>query len=321
MQDIIDKNDNVIGTKPRADVQPGELIRFVHVYIFDDKNNLVLQQRGEGRMRPNLLCASAGGHVDAGEGYETAAHRELKEELGIETELEFVCDSWGEYGLCKVFKGIYTGVLSPCEVEVKNVGKFPFHEVVELHRRYPFVLSDGFYDSFARYEEAIYKPLSLVNDADIEIGGCKYDDMRKNKLLVRVVHVLVRNSKGEFLLQHRSLNVAAAKLRLDSAASGHVDVGESYKIAAMREAKEELGFDVDLTNVEPFLYEKLSHTHKFCQAFAVTYDGDITFEKDEIENITWLCMEDIDMMIEKMPFIFTNSFIIIYNKYKETLGE
>ena len=41
-------------------------------------------------VQPNKWDTSVGGHVDPGESVDNAAHREMKEELGIEAELEFL---------------------------------------------------------------------------------------------------------------------------------------------------------------------------------------------------------------------------------------
>ncbi len=56
----------------------------VAVFIINDKKQVLLQKRSANkRFNPNkwALCA---GHVDAGESLETAALRELKEEVGID---------------------------------------------------------------------------------------------------------------------------------------------------------------------------------------------------------------------------------------------
>ena len=63
--------------------------RAVHILIFNSKGEVFLQKRSEWKDRhPLLWDSSAAGHVETGEDYDTAASRELEEELGITTPLE-----------------------------------------------------------------------------------------------------------------------------------------------------------------------------------------------------------------------------------------
>jgi len=54
--------------------------RCVAVFVLDGQGGLYVQ---ESKLGGNRLDHSVGGHVDSGEDYETAAYREMEEELGI----------------------------------------------------------------------------------------------------------------------------------------------------------------------------------------------------------------------------------------------
>lgn len=92
MLDVVDANDNVVGRATRAEVhQWGLLHRAVHVFLFNPSGEVYVQRRSMSKDRfPGFLDSSAAGHVDPGETYQSAAVRELEEELGIETEIEEV---------------------------------------------------------------------------------------------------------------------------------------------------------------------------------------------------------------------------------------
>lgn len=63
----------------------------VYILIYNEQNELLLQLRSAtDESYPLHYDFSAAGGVEEGETHEEAAHRELKEELGIETELQFV---------------------------------------------------------------------------------------------------------------------------------------------------------------------------------------------------------------------------------------
>lgn len=86
---VVDEADCVIGEAPRTKVHGDNLRhRAVHILLFNHKNELFLQKRSRLKDRhPCLWDSSAAGHVDAGEGYDDAAARELQEELGVTASL------------------------------------------------------------------------------------------------------------------------------------------------------------------------------------------------------------------------------------------
>jgi 16S rRNA (adenine1518-N6/adenine1519-N6)-dimethyltransferase len=90
--DVCDENDCVIGTAPRSRVHAEWLLhRAVHVFVFTTKGQLLLQRRSATKDEsPLKLTSSASGHLGAGESYETAAIREMQEEIGLTGPLEFL---------------------------------------------------------------------------------------------------------------------------------------------------------------------------------------------------------------------------------------
>lgn len=84
--DVVDENDRVIGKETRSQVHKKKLLhRAIHVFVFRSDGALYLQKRSATKdTAPNRWVSSCSGHVDSGEDYETAARRELGEELGID---------------------------------------------------------------------------------------------------------------------------------------------------------------------------------------------------------------------------------------------
>lgn len=89
--DVCDENDNVIRQASRSQVHAeGLLHRAVHIWVFRSDGRLLVHKRSTTKDEyPSRFTSSASGHVDAGEDYETAAHRELREELSLAGELSF----------------------------------------------------------------------------------------------------------------------------------------------------------------------------------------------------------------------------------------
>jgi isopentenyl-diphosphate delta-isomerase type 1 len=84
--EIVDENDQVIGTAPRAECHgnPSLIHRVAHVLVFNHAGELLLQKRAMSKdVQPGKWDTSVGGHLDLGESYLKAAYREMEEELGI----------------------------------------------------------------------------------------------------------------------------------------------------------------------------------------------------------------------------------------------
>lgn len=83
--DTVDENDNVIGTMTRVESKTyGKRYRIVRIVVSDADGNLLIQKRVAHKdSYPNCWDNSAAGHVDSGEDYDTAALRELAEEIGV----------------------------------------------------------------------------------------------------------------------------------------------------------------------------------------------------------------------------------------------
>lgn len=88
--DLVDLDDHVIGVVRRGDAHrnPALIHRSVQILIFSSDGRLLLQKRSARKdLFPGYYCASASGHVDAGEDYARTAIREAWEELGIALQL------------------------------------------------------------------------------------------------------------------------------------------------------------------------------------------------------------------------------------------
>lgn len=83
--DVVDANDEVVRVEKRSIVHAERLMhRAVHVFVFNRAGQLFLQRRSMNKdSAPGKWVSSCSGHVDSGEDYDTAAPRELQEEIGL----------------------------------------------------------------------------------------------------------------------------------------------------------------------------------------------------------------------------------------------
>ncbi|MFP4204247.1 MAG: NUDIX hydrolase [Opitutales bacterium] len=83
--DVVDEKDSVLHSAPRSVVHRERLMhRAIHVFVFNRRGQLFLQRRSLDKdTAPGKWVSSCSGHLNSGEDYDTAAARELEEELGI----------------------------------------------------------------------------------------------------------------------------------------------------------------------------------------------------------------------------------------------
>lgn len=123
--DVVNERDEVIGTERRSVIHAlGLFHRAVHVLVFDPQGRVFLQLRAPWKDRhPNVWDSSASGHVDAAEGYDAAARRELAEELQIQPQaLEYLFglepgpDTDNEF--VRIYRCVWSGpvTINPAEI-------------------------------------------------------------------------------------------------------------------------------------------------------------------------------------------------------------
>lgn len=89
---LVDVDDNPLGTMDKLEAhQKGALHRAFSVFIFNDKKELLLQQRSfekyhSGGLWTNTCCS----HPQESENVQEACQRRLIEEMGFTTDLDFV---------------------------------------------------------------------------------------------------------------------------------------------------------------------------------------------------------------------------------------
>ena len=139
----------------------------------------------------------------------------------------------------------------------------------------------------------------LVNERDEVVGREIRSEVHRLGLKHRAVHILLTNAQGEFFLQRRSMTKDTWPGAWDSSASGHLDSGEGYDEAAVREVREELGWEVT-EPLTPIL--KLDACEKTGQEFVWVYrgeaEGPFTLHPEELDDARWFTVAEVDRLLE-----------------------
>ena len=155
--DVVDEEDRVVGQATRGEVHAqGLLHRAVHIFLFNSRGELLLQRRSALKDEfPLCWTSSVSGHLDAGESYEQAAVRELREELGISAKLEFLTKLPASARTANEHTALYRCVSDEPPVfppeEVERVQFFPLDEIPRLMRDEPQTISPPLRELFDWY--------------------------------------------------------------------------------------------------------------------------------------------------------------------------
>lgn len=135
--------------------------------------------------------------------------------------------------------------------------------------------------------------LVVVDEDDNILDYLPRKKVHQKKLLHRTICVVILNSKGEVVLQKRSMNQDTYPGMLGNAVGGHVTKGKGYDETAQREAFEELGLKVPLTFVKKTIVEDKIH-RTMTAIYKITCDGPFKKDLSEIDDIITLPVSELE---------------------------
>ena len=119
-----------------------------------------------------------------------------------------------------------------------------------------------------------------------------------------VVHVCIFDPEGRMLIQQRQPFKEGWSNMWDITVGGSAVAGDTSRTAAERETREEIGLDIDLTDVRPSL--TLYWEHGFDDYYLLTRDVDpdmLRLQYEEVQTVRWATREEILRMIDDGEFI------------------
>lgn len=154
----------------------------------------------------------------------------------------------------------------------------------------------------------------LVDSEDRVTGTARRADVHANKWLHRAVHVLVQRRNGDIFLQRRSALKDCHPGVWDSSASGHLDSGEDYTAAAVRELSEELGVTESPEALQQVALLPASEMtgHEFVRIYAVDHNGPFILHPEEIEEGKWVSVKYLDAWLLRRPDEFAPCFRLVW---------
>jgi len=143
--------------------------------------------------------------------------------------------------------------------------------------------------------------IDLVNDNDEVIGTTSRLKLYEQKLKhFRVINAFIINSNGELWIPTRHPNKSLFPLCLDCSIGGHVESGEDYYTAFIREGLEEVGLDPSQFKWKELMkLTPLEHmTSAFMRVYAIFHDGPINYNQDDFIDSQWIKPKKLLQLIQ-----------------------
>lgn len=127
---VVSEQDELVDYRSKAECHDGEgiLHRAFSIFIFNENNELLLQQRSsDKRLWPLYWSNTVCSHPRKGENLQQAAVRRLQEEFGFTADLRFLYKfqyhaQFGDHGseneICSVYFGRFSGAPQPNDNEI-----------------------------------------------------------------------------------------------------------------------------------------------------------------------------------------------------------
>lgn len=134
--------------------------------------------------------------------------------------------------------------------------------------------------------------------------------IHKEGLYHNTIHLWLYTPKGEILLQQRSHKKPICPLLWDVSVAGHIDAGETFIRAAIRETKEEIGLtlnETDLKKIGVFLHEseyfdgaiKDNEFHHIYSAELKIPLSQLTPQPDEVEALKLVTIDEFKVLLKE----------------------
>ena len=154
----------------------------------------------------------------------------------------------------------------------------------------------------------------LVDQNDVQVGAMGKLATHEKGLLHRGFSIVVKNDKGEIMLQKRARGKYHSGGLWTNTCCGHPKDREDLVSAVHRRLKEEMGFDCELKEILTFIYEvnldKGLKENEFLHVFLGKYNNVPVLNPEEADDWKWITMNNLQADIAQNPNKYTYWFKI-----------
>ncbi|MFI5844257.1 NUDIX hydrolase [Catenuloplanes sp. NPDC051500] len=146
--------------------------------------------------------------------------------------------------------------------------------------------------------------LDIVDENDEVVGQAPRGEVYAKRLRHRAAFILARDAEDRIFVHRRTAEKLVFPSHYDMFVGGVVGAGESYDLAAHREASEELGV-TDLPQPTPlfrFLYETPQHTW-WSAVYEVRCTSPVAPQPEEVAWHAFLTQDELDARLPEWQWV------------------
>jgi isopentenyl-diphosphate Delta-isomerase len=159
--------------------------------------------------------------------------------------------------------------------------------------------------------------IDRVDDHDRPIGRLARKDALATGANFRTAHVFILDSANRLLLQQLADSRERHPLRWGSSVAAYVLSQETYRHAAERRMRQELGLALELHELGKISMRDERST-KFVFLFTARNGGAQVLEPDHIAAIRYWDQQELDLDTDRHPDRFTPTFLKLYRYFRRS---
>ena len=155
-----------------------------------------------------------------------------------------------------------------------------------------------------------------VDRDDKVVGHGVAHEAHTRNLYTRSVHILLENQRGELLICKRPETKKAYPNLYTSSAGGHVEEGESYTAAAIRELREELDISTPLTDAGRFdVVNETERAIHWLYVGKIESNVNLSTDPYEIGSIHFWGVDELWKNVTQNPKRYAPSFLKAFHQF------
>lgn len=164
----------------------------------------------------------------------------------------------------------------------------------------------------------------VVDERDVVIGRETRREIHRRGLLHRAIHIFWTRGDGQLCLQRRSFAKDNAPGLLSTSCAGHVDSGEDYLTAAVRELREELGVTVSpgaLVEID-YAPHHPALGNEFVRSYLLRGDFAVRLAEFEVDAVLWRTPAETAAWAAAAPELFATPLghLLARDRIRRALG-
>lgn len=157
----------------------------------------------------------------------------------------------------------------------------------------------------------------VVDERDVVVGREYRREIHRRSLIHRAIHIFWLRGDGQLCLQRRSYAKDNCPGLLSSSCAGHVDSGEDYLGASVRELREELGVAVPPAALLEIDYAPWHADlgNEFVRSYLLHGEHETSLAEFEVDSLLWRTPLEVESWAKTEPAVFATPLSHLFRRH------